>query len=39
VQGWDLVLIGRGATPTRDFSQLLEDLRGALRQAGVCPTP
>ncbi|MBR0644617.1 ribonuclease P protein component [Roseomonas hellenica] len=33
--GWELVLIGRDATPTRDFRTLLGDLRGALRQAGV----
>jgi len=33
--GWDLVLIAREATPTRDFATLLGDLRGALRQAGV----
>ncbi|MBR0680025.1 ribonuclease P protein component [Roseomonas eburnea] len=34
-EGWDLVLIGRDATGTRPFAQLIEDLRGALRQAGV----
>jgi ribonuclease P protein component len=33
--GWDLVLIGRDATATRDFKTLLGDLRGALKQAGV----
>jgi ribonuclease P protein component len=33
--GWDLVLIGRDATPARRFALLVEDLRGALRQAGV----
>lgn len=33
--GWDLVLIARDATATRSFAQLLGDLRGALRQAGV----
>ena len=33
--GWDLVLIARDATPKRPFAQLLGDLRGALRQAGV----
>ena len=33
--GWDLVLIARDATATRPFGQLLADLRGALRQAGV----
>jgi ribonuclease P protein component len=33
--GWDLVLIGRDATPSRDFRTLIGDLRGALRQAGV----
>lgn len=36
---WDLVLIGRDTTATRDFARLVEDLRGALRQAGVCPKP
>ncbi len=35
--GWDLVLIARDATATRPFAQLLGDLRGALRQAGVVP--
>ena len=39
VAGWDLVLIGRDATPTRDFALLLGDLRGALRQAGVVGPP
>ena len=33
--GWDLVLIARDTTATRPFAQLLGDLRGALRQAGV----
>ena len=33
--GYDLVLIGRDATATRDFRTLLGDLRGALKQAGV----
>ncbi|MBP0463680.1 ribonuclease P protein component [Roseomonas sp. PWR1] len=33
--GWDLVLIGRDATPKRPFALLVDDLRGALRQAGV----
>ncbi|WBV41651.1 ribonuclease P protein component [Pseudoroseomonas cervicalis] len=33
--GWDLVLIGREGTGGRRFDQLLADLRGALRQAGV----
>jgi ribonuclease P protein component len=33
--GWDLVLVARDATATRPFAQLLGDLRGALRQAGV----
>ena len=33
--GWNLVLIARDATATRPFAQLLGDLRGALRQAGV----
>lgn len=36
-EGWDLVLIARDATATRDFEALLGDLRGALRQAGVVP--
>jgi ribonuclease P protein component len=35
--GWDLVLIGRDATGRRPFAELLGDLRGALRQAGVLP--
>ena len=34
-KGYDLVLIGRDATATRDFRTLLGDLRGALKQAGV----
>ncbi|MBR0673178.1 ribonuclease P protein component [Neoroseomonas soli] len=34
-EGWDLVLIGRDATGSRPFAQLIEDLRGALKQAGV----
>lgn len=34
-EGWDLVLIGRDATATRPFADLVGDLRGALRQAGV----
>ena len=34
-EGWDLVLIGRDATGRRPFAQLMEDLRGALKQAGV----
>ena len=33
--GWDVVLIARDKTATRPFAQLLGDLRGALRQAGV----
>jgi len=33
--GWDLVLIGRDGTIARPFAQLIEDLRGALRQTGV----
>ncbi|NKC29689.1 ribonuclease P protein component [Falsiroseomonas selenitidurans] len=37
-QGYDLVLIGRDGTAKRDFRQLLGDLRGALKQAGV-PLP
>lgn len=35
VHGFDLVLIGRDATGTRPFARLVDDLRGALRQAGV----
>jgi ribonuclease P protein component len=35
--GWDLVLIARDTTAGRPFAQLLGDLRGALRQAGVMP--
>lgn len=35
VSGWDLVLIGRDGTGTRPFGQLVGDLRGALKQAGV----
>ena len=34
-QGWDLVLIARDTTGRREWSKLLGDLRGALRQAGV----
>ena len=37
VSGWDLVLIGRDATGARPFGQLVGDLRGALKQAGVLP--
>jgi ribonuclease P protein component len=33
--GWDLVLIGREATATRRFADLLADLRGALSALGV----
>lgn len=33
--GFDLVLIGREATATRDFATLMGDLRGALKQANV----
>jgi ribonuclease P protein component len=36
-QGWDLVLIGRDGTGRRPFTKLVDDLRGALRQAGVVP--
>lgn len=36
--GWDLVLVGREGTRSRRFGQLMGDLRGALRQAGV-PVP
>lgn len=33
VQGWDYVLVGRpGATVSRDFAGLCDDLRGALRK-------
>ncbi|TCZ59882.1 ribonuclease P protein component [Roseicella aquatilis] len=32
---WDLVLVARDATGRREWSKLLGDLRGALRQAGV----
>jgi ribonuclease P protein component len=35
--GWDLVLIGRDATVRRPFADLVADLKGALRQAGVVP--
>lgn len=35
LSGWDLVLIGRDATAERPFTMLIEDLRAALRQAGV----
>ena len=37
-EGFDLVLLGRDQTGTRDFRTLLGDLRGALKQAGV-PLP
>jgi len=37
LSGWDLVLIGRDATAERPFPLLIEDLRAALRQAGVSP--
>ena len=37
LSGWDLVLIGRDATAERPFPLLIEDLRVALRQAGVAP--
>ena len=33
--GWDVVLIGRDGTRARPFASLVEDLRGALKQAGV----
>lgn len=33
--GWHLVLIAREGTATRPWDQLLGDLRGALKQAGV----
>lgn len=35
VAGMDLVLIGRGATRSRDFATLQADLRRALAKAGV----
>jgi ribonuclease P protein component len=35
VTGTDLVLVGREATPERDFALLVEDLRRALRKAGL----
>ena len=35
VAGVDLVLIGREATRSRDFSELMDDLRRALGKAGV----
>ncbi|HET7884413.1 MAG TPA: ribonuclease P protein component [Acetobacteraceae bacterium] len=35
VSGFDLVLIGRGATSGREFSALQADLRRALAKAGV----
>jgi ribonuclease P protein component len=37
ISGFDLVLIARDATATRPWDQLLGDLRGALKQAGVRP--
>ena len=37
VSGFDLVLIGRDGTGKRPFGQLIGDLRGALKQAGVLP--
>ncbi|WP_431284418.1 ribonuclease P protein component [Humitalea sp. 24SJ18S-53] len=38
-QGWDLVLIGRDATPERPFTALLGDLRSALGTLGVVARP
>jgi len=35
VLGHDLVLIGRDATRGRDFGKLIDDIRAALRKAGV----
>jgi ribonuclease P protein component len=35
VSGCDLVLVGRDATRRRRFDLLIEDLRAALRKAGV----
>ncbi len=35
VHGVDLVLIGRDSTRSREFTRLIEDLRRALRKAGV----
>jgi ribonuclease P protein component len=37
VAGVDLVLIGRATTRARPFAALIEDLRHALRRAGVTP--
>ncbi len=39
ISGYDLVLIAREATATRDWALLLGDLRGALKQAGVLNPP
>lgn len=33
--GWDLVLVGRAATPARPFALLCEDLARALAASGV----
>ena len=35
LSGVDLVLIGRGATRTRDFADLQQDVRRALAKAGA----
>jgi ribonuclease P protein component len=35
VTGADLVIVGRGTTRGRDFIELMDDLRRALRKAGV----
>jgi ribonuclease P protein component len=37
ISGWDIVLIGRDGTGKRPLGQLMGDLRGALKQAGVLP--
>lgn len=37
ISGHDLVLIGRDGTAKRPFAQLVDDLKGALRQTGVIP--
>ncbi len=39
ISGFDLVLIARDSTAERPWDQLLGDLRGALRQAGVPREP
>lgn len=39
LEGFDLVLIGRDGTRGRPWQTLLDDLRGALQQAGVVIVP